>query len=108
MEEIKYRIENESLHVPMPREVDHHAARIMSREIDFLIDSWHVRRVVFDFDKTEFLDSSVIGILVGRKKTMELYHGEVLAIHLGERAQQIFYKAGLDRIIQADGSRRGR
>lgn len=108
MEETQYRMEKESLYVPMPKEVDHHAAKRMSREIDFLIDSWRVERVIFDFEETEFLDSSVIGILVGRTKTMEVRHGEVCAIHLGERAKQIFLKAGLDRIVHTDCCPAGR
>ena len=100
--ELQYRIEKESLFVPMPQEVDHHVAKSISREIDFLIDSWHVRQVVFDFTNTEFMNSSVIGVMIGRKHTMELYHGDVFAIHMGDRAKRIFEKSGLDRIVRTD------
>ena len=41
--ELQYQITKEQLMVPMPKEVDHHIAKTISREIDFLIDSWHVR-----------------------------------------------------------------
>ncbi len=106
--EIPYKIEKESLLVPMPREVDHHAAKSMSREIDFLIDSWHVKSVVFDFENTEFMDSSVIGIMIGRSRTMEMYRGRVYAINMCERAKRIFEKSALDRIISTDYGTDGR
>ena len=68
--EAAYRKEADCMIVPMPREVDHHVAGNMSREIDLLAESWHVHRIVFDFAGTDFMDSSGIGILIGRKKTM--------------------------------------
>jgi stage II sporulation protein AA (anti-sigma F factor antagonist) len=102
--DLQYQLTEEKLVVPMPREVDHHIAKSMSREIDFLIDSWHVRNLVFDFSNTDFMDSSGIGILIGRKRIMDLYCGQVCAVHLGERVTQIFEKSGLFRIIRiADG-----
>lgn len=100
--ELQYRITKDELVVPMPREVDHHVAKNLSREIDFMIDSWHVRKLVFDFSDTEFMDSSGIGVLIGRKKTMELYSGEVYAVHMGEHVSKIFEKSGLSRIIRMD------
>ena len=106
--ELEYKIEKETLLVPMPREVDHHAAKEMSREIDFLIDSWHVRKLVFDFSETEFMDSSVIGIMIGRSHTMALYRGEIYAIHLGERAEMLFVKSGLNKLIRTDYHQNGR
>jgi stage II sporulation protein AA (anti-sigma F factor antagonist) len=98
--DLQYQLTEEKLVVPMPREVDHHIAKNMSREIDFLIDSWHVRNLIFDFANTDFMDSSGIGILIGRKRMMDLYRGEVSAVHLGERVTQIFEKSGLFRIIR--------
>lgn len=46
--EAAYRKEADCMIVPMPREVDHHVAGNMSREIDLLAESWHVHRIVFD------------------------------------------------------------
>jgi hypothetical protein len=36
--ELQYQITKEQLIVPMPKEVDHHIAKTISREIDFLIE----------------------------------------------------------------------
>ena len=103
--ELQYQITKEQLIVPMPKEVDHHIAKTISREIDFIIDSWHVRKLIFDFAETDFMDSSGIGVLIGRKKTMDMHRGEICARNLGERAQKIFDKLGLTQIILVESGR---
>ena len=103
--ELQYQITKEQLIVPMPKEVDHHIAKTISREIDFIIDSWHVRKLIFDFAETDFMDSCGIGVLIGRKKTMDMHRGEICARNLGERAQKIFDKSGLTQIILVESGR---
>ncbi len=46
-------------------------------------------------------------MLLGRKKTMELYSGEMRAVNLGERVEKIFEKSGLFRIITVERSGKG-
>lgn len=97
--ELQYTHKKDRLYVPMPDELDHHAAKQIGREIDFLVDAWQIRTVVFDFARTQFMDSSGIGVMIGRKRAMEMRQGTVAAVHLGERVQRIFERAGLFRII---------
>lgn len=100
--QLQYQLTEEKLTIMMPQEVDHHVAQHMSREVDYLMDSWHVRTLVFDFSGTEFMDSSGIGVLIGRKKRMDLHGGRVRAANLTGRALQIFEKSGLKQIIETD------
>ena len=100
--ELAYTMQGDRLVVPVPRELDHHVAQSMSREIDFLADTWHANTVLFDFADTEFMDSSGIGVLIGRKKNMEMHNGTVVVKNLGERAGKIFEKSGLNRIIKEE------
>lgn len=100
--QIQYQLTEEKLTILMPQEVDHHVAQHMSREVDCLIDSWHIRTLVFDFSGTEFMDSSGIGVLIGRKKTMDLHAGRVMAVNLTGRAMKIFEKSGLPQIIETE------
>ena len=101
---MEYNLErNEGkLTVTMPKEVDHHCANQIRMEADLLIDTYHVRKLIFDFSHTEFMDSSGIGILIGRKKTMDMHAGKVTAVNLGERVYKIFEKSGLFQIISLE------
>ena len=58
--------------------------------------------IIFDFEKTDFMDSSGIGILKGRKKTIDMHAGKVTAVNLGERVYKIFEKSGLFQIISLE------
>lgn len=71
-------------------------------ETDLLIDSYHVKRLIFDFTETEFMDSSGIGVIIGRCKNMNYFGGEVMARNLNERVKKIFLVSGLHKIVQME------
>ena len=98
--EAAYRKEADCMIVPMPREVDHHVAGNMSREIDLLAESWHVHRIVFDFAGTDFMDSSGIGMLMGRYRMLRYSGGKVTAIHVSDRIYRLMRLSGIYKYIE--------
>ena len=98
--EAAYRKEADCMIVPMPREVDHHVAGNMSREIDLLAESWHVHRIIFDFAGTDFMDSSGIGVLLSRYKQMEGSRGTVRIYGAGPRITRILTIGGIMRLVK--------
>lgn len=96
----EYQIRGNTMIYYMPREVDHHQADRMIRQIEQLIAMHQVHTLVFDFQGTEFMDSSGIGVLIGRSRTMRFYGGKVMAANLKGRAQLIFQAAGLGQMIE--------
>ena len=98
MEE-KYQLKEGCLTIQMPKELDHHEAGRLKMEADFLIGAYHVRRLVFDFRETEFMDSSGIGVLIGRSRNLSFSGGQVVATNLSPRVEQIFRISGLQRLI---------
>jgi stage II sporulation protein AA (anti-sigma F factor antagonist) len=90
------------LTVRMPREVDHHAAAKIRSEADQVIDLYPVRRLVIDFAGTEFMDSSGIGVVIGRAKKMGYRKGDVIAVNLSGRVEKIFHISGLDELIRIE------
>lgn len=97
-----YEREDGSLTVFMPKEIDHHQANKLRMETDLLIETYHVRHLVFDFSKTEFMDSSGIGVIIGRCKNLGYQGGQVSAKNLNERIQKIFLVSGLQKIIKIE------
>lgn len=96
----KYQLKDGCMRISMPKEVDHHCTEQLRKETDLLIGAYHVRKLIFDFARTEFMDSSGIGVLIGRCKNMGYNGGEVLAEHLNERIQKIFVVSGLHKMIK--------
>ena len=56
--------------------------------------------MIFDFDKTDFMDSSGIGVIMGRYKTISLIGGEVWAVHANDRIRKILTLSGMTKIMQ--------
>ena len=88
--------------VRMPRELDHHHAGQLRMEIDYLMAAYPVRTIAFDFKDTVFMDSSGIGVIIGRCKNLNFSGGHVTAIHLNEQIQKIFKVSGLYKIIEVE------
>lgn len=101
--EKKYEVRGKTLHYLMPKELDHHVAQSLCRELDMLIESFGVRELELDFDKTEFMDSSGIGVVIGRSKTMQFRGGKVSVSHLGKRVEMIFESIGLQKLVEVKG-----
>ena len=101
MEE-KYQLKEGCLTIQMPKELDHHEAGRLKMEADFLIGAYHVRRLVFDFRETEFMDSSGIGLILGRYKKAQIWHGEVVLQNLSEPLEKVVRLSGVGGLCRIE------
>ena len=88
-----YKLNGEQMTVFMPKEIDHHVSTMLSKEIDFLVDTHGVRELLVDFEGTEFMDSSGIGVIIGRSRVMQFRGGRICVSHLNKRVEMIFHSA---------------
>lgn len=102
MEKIKedFAIIDNYLCIKMPEEVDHHGVVQIRENADRLLMDEHVKNIVFDFEKTKFMDSSGIGIIIGRYKKISCFGGRVYAINTSERIGRMLTASGMSSIIQ--------
>lgn len=99
MEE-KFQIVDNFLVVKVPEELDHHQAAYVRQYTDkYLLDE-RVEHVVFDFENTKFMDSSGIGMIVGRYKKVSCFGGKILIANAGERIRKILLLSGLEDMIE--------
>ena len=97
---MRYQVQENCLTIFLPRELDHHNAEKIKKKSDRLIEKHHIRCVIFDFEETNFMDSSGIGVIMGRYRTVYLLEGEVWAINANERMKKILTMSGVTKIIQ--------
>ncbi len=93
-----------TLIVHIPKEVDHCFADAVREEIDRRLQTEDIERLEFDFGDTEFMDSSGIGLLMGRCKLMRALGGTVVITHAGERIRKILVLSGIHKIIPMEES----
>ena len=85
--------------VKVPAEVDHCFADEVREEVDRKLQMEDIKILEFDFADTEFMDSSGIGLLMGRYKLMRALGGMVRIIHAGERIRKLLVLSGIHKII---------
>ncbi|NLM52570.1 MAG: anti-sigma F factor antagonist [Firmicutes bacterium] len=88
-----------TLIVRMVGELDHHAAEKLRTKIDAKLKREGVRDLLFDFQGVQFMDSSGLGMVLGRYKLVSAKGGKVLACGLNQRIKRIFEMAGLQKRI---------
>lgn len=94
------RIKNKTLTILLPREIDDHVASILRNELDRRISTQRISEIVFDFSKTCFMDSSGIGMILGRFKKMQFVKGSVKIVNVSERLFSVMEMSGLHKIIE--------
>lgn len=72
-----YEGKGQTLIIHMTTELDHHNSRNLRYETDLLISENYVSKIIFDFSRTTFMDSSGIGILLNLYKQMKAGGGSV-------------------------------
>lgn len=94
-----YAIIENYLMIRMPEEIDHHRAVLISRTADDYIAHSKIVNIVFDFEDTKFMDSSGIGVIMGRYKKISCFGGKVFAINTSRRIRQLLAVSGMQKLI---------
>lgn len=97
---MKYEIQENCLTIYLPNELDHHNAEEIRKLSDQLIERNYIKHIIFDFRETNFMDSSGIGVIMGRYKQVCLFGGEVWAAHTNERIRKILIMSGVTKIMK--------
>lgn len=97
---LRYRVQENCLTIFLPKELDHHNAEEIKKESDQVIEKNHIRYVIFDFAETNFMDSSGIGVIMGRYRRIFMTGGEICAVNTNARMKKILTMSGITKIMQ--------
>ena len=89
----------EILFVKLPEEIDHHKVRSLALEIDQAIVDKAPEKVVFDFAKVRVMDSSGIGLLIGRYRNIECLGGSVYTYGVRGHMEKLIAMSGIEKYI---------
>ncbi len=97
---MKYEMEGKNLYVVLPEQFDHHNSIHLIEDTDCFLRQYQLKAMIFDFSFTKFMDSSGIGILLGRYKRMKFLGGEVYIENASERIYRMLEIAGLTALVK--------
>ncbi|QJA09480.1 anti-sigma F factor antagonist [Romboutsia sp. CE17] len=97
---VRYSLNNKNLLVKFEMtELDHHVSRPIREELDDILMTKPVKNIIFDFENINFMDSSGIGVIIGRYKKISSEKGKVSVININSRVKKVFDLSGMNKII---------
>lgn len=92
--------EKKALLVKVTGELDHHMAEKIKAEVDDKMRSTNAVNVIFDFSELSFMDSSGLGVIMGRYKKVRTLGGRIIVFGVNAGVLRIMEMSGLSQIIK--------
>ena len=97
--ESKFYEDKKMLVFKITDEIDDCSVQKIRRKADYEIERYMPRKVVFDFDRVTFMDSSGIGLIIGRYKFTNMLGGKLEVANLTQSVKKIFEMSGILKLI---------
>lgn len=97
---VKLSLNENSVIALISGEIDHHSARNMREEIDEFVVANNPQSLVLDFKDVSFMDSSGIGLVMGRYKLVSERNGELFVVNTSAHIRKVMKLAGLDKLAK--------
>lgn len=97
---VRIENENEQMTAFISGDIDHHSAREIREEIDTTAKRFHPDLLRLDFKDVTFMDSSGIGLVMGRYKLVRSLGGEVRIVNCSTHIKKVMKLAGLDKLAE--------
>ena len=93
---------NSILEVAINGEIDHHNARAFRSQIDEKLYLYRPKKVNLDVSGVSFMDSSGLGLILGRFTLARELGGELRIVNPNQSVEKILDLAGTSRLIPID------
>ena len=97
---VQIQIREETVQACLSAEIDHHSAAQMREKIDESVIQSGAKTLVLDFSLVTFMDSSGIGLVMGRFRLMQENGGELVLQNLPAPLRKVMKLAGLDKLAK--------
>lgn len=95
----KYIKEDKLLILEITEEIDHHSCEKIKKRADYEIEIHIPKKVIFDFSNVSFMDSSGIGMIIGRYKLASLFGGKTYLINVKPQVKKVLEMSGILKLI---------
>lgn len=99
---VEYNTADKQLLLKITEEIDHHTCEKIRKRADYEIEIHIPKKVIFDFQEVTFMDSSGIGMLIGRYKMVSMFGGKMTIINLKPSVKKILEMSGVLKLIPVE------
>lgn len=100
--------ENSCLIAQLSGELDHHSVRSIREEIDTAIADNQPQQLALDFSQVTFMDSSGIGLILGRCKVMGGIGGTTVVWSPPPHIKRVMKLSGIERLAKIESHPTGK
>ena len=97
---VKLTFEQNTLTAYLSGEIDHHSARGIRQAVDADIEKYRPDTLVLDFGRVNFMDSSGIGLIMGRYRMMKIAGGIVRIGNVPRHLERLIALSGIKQITE--------
>ena len=100
---VEINVTGEVVTARLSGEIDHHSARAMREEIDNAVELNMPTLLVLDFKDVSFMDSSGIGLVMGRYRTLSKSGAELHITGASPQIHKMLKLAGIEKLAKLEG-----
>jgi len=97
--QLKNKIHKNVLYISLDGELDEHTAEYTRINMDKIMTAAEAMQIVIDLANLKFMDSTGIGVLIGRYKKMKDKNIPIYISNPSSQAERIFKMTGLYQIM---------
>lgn len=95
-----FEVQGNCLTVHLPEEVDHPVSEDIRKESDNIMRKKYIRIMIFDFSETMFMDSSGIGLIMGRYRAMGMRGDCIRATGVSAYIEKLLHLSGVYKFVE--------
>ncbi|MCH6268382.1 MULTISPECIES: anti-sigma F factor antagonist [Neobacillus] len=99
---IELETKHDVLLIRLSGELDHHTADELREKASSVIENNGIRHIVLNLAQLTFMDSSGLGVILGRYKQIKQVHGEMVVCAISPAIQRLFDMSGMFKIIKME------
>ena len=100
--QVSYEEHGDALVIRIRGEIDHHSAVSVRAGVDDVLAARQPERVFLDLSGVDFMDSSGLGLVMGRYTLVKELGGAFAVVDPSPAIMRIFKLAGMERLIQIE------
>jgi stage II sporulation protein AA (anti-sigma F factor antagonist) len=100
--QVDLEIKHQVLCIRLEGELDHHTADELRAKVNDAFSRQTIRHILLNLEKLAFMDSSGLGVILGRYKQITSLGGEMVVCAISPSVKRLFELSGLFKIIRLE------
>lgn len=97
---VRFNYNGNTVTAELSGEIDHYNASDMRKKIDMTIKERLPEKIILDFEKVSFMDSSGIGLVIGRYRLIDNLGGKIIVKNVSSQIRKIMKMSGIEKIAE--------